>query len=90
MKNLIVKLVLAVQCVVCLLAMMLINASAAYIDPSSVSILVTSISAVVIGLGAVFFVWWRKVKRKVAKTLGIDENAHKEVEEDVDFDDDED
>ncbi len=87
MKNLIVKLALAVQCVLCLMAMMLVSASAAYIDPSSVSILVTSISAVVIGLGAVFFVWWRKVKRKVSKTLGIDENANKEVEEDVEFDD---
>lgn len=87
MKNLIVKLVLTLQAVVCLVAMMAVNASAAYIDPSSVSILVTSISAVVIGLGAVFFVWWRKVKRKVSKTFGIDENANKEVEEDVEFDD---
>ena len=87
MKNLIVKLALTLQCVVCLVAMLMLPASAAYIDPSSVSILVTSISAVVIGLGAVFFVWWRKVKRKLSKTLGIDENAHKEVEEDLEFDD---
>lgn len=87
MKNLMVKIALTVQCVLCVMAMMLVSASAAYIDPSSVSILVTSISAVVIGLGAVFFVWWRKVKRKVSKTLGIDENANKEVEEDVEFDD---
>lgn len=87
MKNFVVKMALTLQCAIALIAMMMLSASAAYIDPSSVSILVTSISAVVIGLGAVFFVWWRKVKRKVSKTLGIDENAHKEVEEDVEFDD---
>ena len=87
MKSLIVKLALTVQSVLCLMAMMQVSASAAYLDPSSVSILATSISAVVIGLGAVFFVWWRKLKRKVAKTLGIDENANKEVEADVEFDD---
>ena len=27
--------------------------------------------------------WWRKVKKKVSKKLGIDENAGKEVEEDI-------
>ena len=87
MRNFVLKMVATLQCLVCVLAMMMVNAAAAYIDPSSVSILVTSISAVVIGLGAVFFVWWRRVKRKVSKTLGIDENAHKEVEEDLEFDD---
>ena len=87
MKNVVLTLVVMLQCVACVLTMMMVNTSAAYIDPSSVSILATSISAVVIALGAAFFVWWRKVKRKVSKTLGIDENAHKEVEEDVVFDD---
>lgn len=89
MKNFIVKTAVAAQCILCVVAMLLVNASAAYIDPSSVSILISSISAVVIALGAVFFVWWRKVKRKVSKTLGIDENANKEVEEDVEINDEE-
>ncbi len=61
----------------------------AYIDPSSVSILITSISGIVIAVGATAVIVWRKLKKKVAKTLNIDENANKEVEEDVVFDDDE-
>ena len=32
---------------------------------------------------AVFFILWRKLKKKVSKTLGIDENANKEVEEEL-------
>ena len=60
----------------------------AYIDPSSVSILITSISGIVIALGATIVILWRKAKKSVAKTLHIDENAHKEVEGDVVLKDD--
>ena len=59
-----------------------------YIDPSSVSILATTLSGIVIALSAVAVVWWRKVKKTVAKTFHIDENANKEVEEDVVINDD--
>lgn len=55
----------------------------AYIDPASVSILLTSISGIVIAVGAAAIILWRKAKKAVAKTLHIDENANKEVEEDV-------
>lgn len=57
--------------------------AAAYIDPSVVSYAAQAIAGIVIAAGAVFFVWWRKVKKKVSKKLGIDENAGKEVEEDI-------
>ncbi len=57
--------------------------TAAYIDPSSVSILIVSISGIVAAIGATAFIMWRKAKRKVATALHIDENAHKEVEEDL-------
>ena len=67
-----------------------VGATHAYIDPSSVSILITSISGVVIAVGATSLIIWRKLKKSVAKTLKIDENANKEVEEDVEFEDDED
>ena len=68
----------------------IVGATSAYIDPSSVSILITSISGVVIAVGATSVILWRKLKKSVAKTLNIDENANKEVEEDVVFEDDED
>lgn len=56
---------------------------AAYIDPSVVSGLLVSVAGAVVALSAVFFILWRKLKKKVAKTLGIDENANKEVEEEL-------
>lgn len=55
----------------------------AYIDPSVVSYTAQAVAAIAIAAGAVFFVWWRKVKSKVSKKLGIDENAGKEVEDDI-------
>ncbi len=55
----------------------------AYIDPSSVSILIVSISGIVAAIGATAFILWRKAKKKVADVLHIDENANKEVEEEI-------
>ena len=55
----------------------------AYIDPSVVSGLATAIAGVAVACGAAFFVIWRRLRSKVSKTLGIDENAGKEVEEDL-------
>ena len=34
-------------------------------------------------VGATAVILWRKAKRKVANALHIDENAHKEVEEEL-------
>lgn len=57
--------------------------SASYIDPAATTVLLSSISAIVIALGAAIIVFWRRAKKKVAKVLNIDENANKEVEEDI-------
>ena len=57
--------------------------TALYLDPTSVSILLTSISGVVIAISATAVILWRKAKKKVANVLHIDENANKEVEEDL-------
>ena len=57
--------------------------SAAYIDPSAVSGLLVAISGAVVACSAVIFIIWRKFKKKVSETFGIDENANKEVEEDI-------
>lgn len=62
---------------------MLFPITAAYIDPSTTSIVITSISGIIIAVGATAAIVWRKAKKKVAATLHIDENANKEVEEDL-------
>lgn len=54
-----------------------------YIDPAATSVLLSSIVAIVVAIGASAIVIWRKVKKGVSKTLHIDPNANKEVEEDI-------
>ena len=54
-----------------------------YVDPSAVSILITSITAIVAAVSATAIVLWRKAKKKVGKVLNIDPNANKEVEEEI-------
>jgi len=58
------------------------NASA-YLDPSVMTYTIQVVAGVVVAVGAVIGVYWRKAKRKVQKKMGIDENAKKEVEEEV-------
>lgn len=54
-----------------------------YIDPAATTVLISSLSAIVIAVGATAVVVWRRAKNKVANALHIDENAGKEVEEDL-------
>ena len=54
----------------------------AYIDPSTTTFLIQAIAGIAIAVGAGMIMYWRKARRKVAKKLGIDENANKEVESD--------
>lgn len=61
----------------------MIPITVAYIDPSSVTIVITSISSIVIAVGAVAVILWRKAKKKVSATLHINENANKEVEDEL-------
>lgn len=55
----------------------------AYIDVTAVSTLAVASAGVVVACSTAFFIIWRKLKKKVTKTLGIDENANKEVEENI-------
>ena len=57
--------------------------ASAYIDPSVMSYTVQAIAGVVIACGVVFGVVWRRVKRGAKQALNIDENAGKEVEEEL-------
>ena len=41
------------------------------------------VAGVIVAVGAVVGIYWRRAKRKVQDKLGIDENAKKEVESDV-------
>lgn len=62
----------------------------AYIDPSVTTFAIQAIVGVVVAVGAVVAIWWRKAKRKVSDKLGIDENSKKTKEDDVVEDDDDD
>lgn len=55
----------------------------AYLDPSVMTYTIQVVAGVVVAVSAVIGIYWRKAKKKVQNKLGIDENAHKEVEEDV-------
>jgi len=55
----------------------------AYLDPSVMTYTIQVVAGIVVAVGAVIGVYWRKAKKKVQDKLGIDENAQKEVEEDV-------
>ena len=63
---------------------MLLNCSAsAYLDPSVMTYTIQVVAGVIVAVGAVVGIYWRKAKRKVKNKLGIDENRKKEVEADV-------
>jgi len=63
--------------------MPIIPVTALYIDPAATTVIITSISGIVIAVGATAVILWRKAKKKVADVLHIDENANKEVEEEL-------
>lgn len=54
----------------------------AYIDPSVMTYVIQAVAGIVIALGAVAGIYWRKAKRKINDKLGLDENRNKEVESD--------
>lgn len=54
-----------------------------YIDPSVMTYAIQAIAGVVIAVGAVFAIVWRKLKKKVAKTMNLEEKSIKETEEEV-------
>ena len=54
----------------------------AYIDPSVMTYMIQVIAGIVVAVGAVVGIYFRKAKKKVNEKLGIDENKNKEVESD--------
>jgi ABC-type amino acid transport substrate-binding protein len=47
------------------------------------ALVIFAVAGVIIALGVIFGVVWRRIKKGTAKVLKIDENSNKEVEEDV-------
>lgn len=70
------------------LTLMLPSQACAYIDPSTTTYIIQAVAGVAVAIGAFVTIYWRKAKKKVADALHIDENAKKEVEEDIQFTDD--
>lgn len=66
----------------CMMVILTANANA-YLDPSVMTYAIQVVAGVAVAGAAVAGVLWRKAKRKVQDKLGIDENAKKEVEEDI-------
>lgn len=54
-----------------------------YIDPAATTVLLSSITAIAVACGATFIILWRKVKKGAQKVLHIDDNANKEVEDEL-------
>lgn len=66
----------------CMAVALSINASA-YLDPSVMTYAVQVVAGVLVAVGAVVGIVWRRTKKKLQEKLGIDENAKKEVEDDI-------
>ena len=78
------KLLMAAGGVYCFMAAMLLFGAnvKAYIDPSVMTYVIQAVAGIVIAVGAAVGIYWRKAKKKISKTLGVDENKNKEVETD--------
>lgn len=66
----------------CLTVAMSSNVSA-YLDPSVMTYTIQVVAGILVAVGAVVGIAWRRAKKKIQDKLGIDENAKKEVEEDI-------
>ena len=71
-----------VVCFICC-GIMLAPTAHAYLDPSVMTYTIQVVAGVVVAVGAVAGIYWRKAKKKVQDKLGIDANAKKSVEDDV-------
>ena len=68
----------------CMMVVLAVPANA-YIDPSVLTYVIQAVAGIVIAVGAAVGIYWRKAKKKLDDKLGIDENAKKEVEDDLEI-----
>lgn len=64
-------------------AVLLTVYSFAYIDPSVMTFAVQAVAGVVIASSVIIIAYWRKAKKKIKNTLGIDDNSKKEKEDEI-------
>lgn len=64
---------------------MMILPFVAYIDPSVMTYAIQAGAGIVIAIGTVATLAWRKAKKKVSDKLNLEELSTKEVEEDVEI-----
>lgn len=69
--------------IICLILSLLISPAAAYVDPSVMTYAVQAIIGFVIVIGVSIGAIWRRFKKKAKVVLNVDENANKEIEEDI-------
>ena len=81
MKKVILTAAGMVYCGVCCMLLTGITAQA-YIDPSVLTYVIQAVAGVVIAIGAIVGIYWRRAKKKINDKLGVDENRNKEVESD--------
>ena len=55
--------------------------AAAYVDPTTTTFLAQALASVAAILGSALVLFWRKMRKRVYRLLGIDENRNKQVEE---------
>lgn len=80
----VVKLGIGSMFAVCMMVALAMPVNA-YIDPSVLTYVIQAVAGIVIAVGAAVGIYWRKAKKKVNEKLGIDENAKKEVEDDLEI-----
>ena len=76
------KIVRKLYYILCLCALLALPVHA-YLDPSVVTFTIQVVAGVAVVVGATVGILWRRARKKVKDKLGIDENANKEVEEEV-------
>lgn len=54
----------------------------AYLDPSVTTYIIQAVAGIIVTVGAVVGIFFRRAKKKMQDKLGIDENRNKEVESD--------
>lgn len=70
-------------CCLFVVAMLLFGLNVnAYIDPSVMTYMIQAVAGIVVAVGAVAGVYFRKAKKRFSEKMGIDESRNKEVESD--------
>ncbi len=61
----------------------MINPKLLYIDAAVTTYAIQAIVGIVVTVGAVIGIFWRRARKKVSDKLGIDEEKRKEVEDEL-------